>query len=182
MLGTIGLKALEPSKLRDFMPKGTAKYAKGNDYKFTDIHLKPKKNEEDGVFEERLQNAKNKYNEEIINFKIFKTWIIAMLNNKKELNALAEEIAQELIDFEDKSKKSETGRGKSTHSRLADEVKSSKSLKEFIGKMTDLMVIHQEGSATFKKVKDTILELPSDLFPLFITLIRFEYQYKKSNK
>ena len=55
-----------------------------------------------------------------------------MLNNKKELNALAEQVAQALIDFEDKSRSSETGRGKSTQNRLSEDVKSSKSLKEFI--------------------------------------------------
>ena len=180
MLGTIGLKALEPAKLREFMPKGTAKYAKGNDYKFTNTNFKPTKKEENEAFEERLQKAKSKYTNEIINFKIFKTWIIAMLNNKKELNALAEKVAKALIDFEDKSRSSDTGRGKSTQNRLSEEVKSSKSLKSFIENLTDLMEKYKEGAAIFKSVKDTVIELPSDLFPLFITLIRFEYQYKKS--
>jgi hypothetical protein len=180
MLGTIGLKALEPAKLRDFMPKGTALYAKGNDYKFTNTDIKQKKNEDESSFEERIRKAKNKYNEEIINFKIFKTWIIAMLNNKKELNALAEQVAQALIDFEDKSRSSETGRGKSTQNRLSEEVKSSKSLREFIEKITALMAKYKDGAVVFKKVKDTVIELPSDLFPLFVTLIRFEYQFKKS--
>lgn len=179
-LGTIGLKALEPAKLREFMPKGTVNYAKGNDYKFTDINLKHKNNEENEAFEERRRKAKNSYKNEINNFKIFKTWIIAMLNNKKELNALAEHVAQALIDFEDKSRSSETGRGKATQSRLSEEVKSSKSLKSFIENLTDLMEKYKEGATVFKSVKDTVIELPSDLFPLFITLIRFEYQYKKS--
>lgn len=179
-LGVIGLKTLEPSGLRDFMPKGTAKYAKGNDYKFTDISFVQNKNEEAEAFAERFQKANTKRKNELINFKIYKTWIIAMLNNKKELNALAEQVAQELIDFEDKSRISDTGRGKSTQNRLSEEVKSSKSLKEFIEKLTDLMAKYKEGAEIFKKVKDTVIELPPDLFPLFITLIRFEYQFKKS--
>lgn len=103
-----------------------------------------------------------------------------MLNNKKELNALAEQVAQALIDFESKSINSKSNRGKSTESRLSDDVKSSKSLKEFITNLTTLMSKYKEGSEIFKKVKDAIIELPSDLFPLFITLIRFEYQFKKS--
>ena len=52
--------------------------------------------------------------------------------------------------------------------------------KEFIEKLTDLMAKYKEGAEVFKKVKDTVIELPSDLFPLFVTLIRFEYQFKKS--
>lgn len=180
MLGTIGLKALEPSKLRDFMPKGTAKYAKGNDYRFADIRLKQKKGEPQEAFEERLLKAKNKYSEDLINFRIYKTWILAMLNNKKELNALAEQVAQALIDFEDQISASESGRGKSTSKRLSDELKSSKSLKVFIDNLTALMAQYKESAATFKKVKDAVIQLPGDLFPLFITLIRFEYQFKKS--
>lgn len=177
-LGTIGLKALEPSGLREFMPIGTTKYAKGNDYKFSDIHFDQKKNEAPEVFEARMQKAKSKYENEVINFKIYKIWITAMLNNKKELNALAEQVAQALIDFEGQSQHSEAGRGKSTQNRLSEDVKSSKSLKEFIEKLTDLMEKYKEGAEIFKKVKDTVIELPPDLFPLFVTLIRFEYQFK----
>jgi hypothetical protein len=179
-LGAIGLKTLEPGGLREFMPKGTAKYAKGNDYKFTDISFSAKKNEVSEAFGERFQKANTKRKNEVINFKIYKTWIIAMLNNKKELNALAEQVAQALIDFEEKSQNSDSGRGKSTQNRLSEDVKSSKSLKEFIEKLTDLIAKYKEGAEVFKKVKDTVIELPSDLFPLFVTLIRFEYQFKKS--
>lgn len=180
MLGTIGLKALEPAKLRDFMPKGTAKYAKGNDYQFADTKLKQKKSENHQAFEERLKKAKTKYNEDLINFRIYKTWILAMLNNKKELNALAEQVAQALIDFEDQVSASESGRGKSTSKRLSDELKSSKSLRTFIDNSTTLMAQYKESATVLKKVKDAAIELPGDLFPLFITLIRFEYQFKKS--
>lgn len=179
-LGVIGLKALEPKNLRSFMPKGTARYAQGKDYKFSNPNIKVKKNETAEVFEVRQQKAKDKYDGEIINFQIFKTWIIAMLNNKKELNVLAEQIAQALIDFEEKAQNSETGRGKSSQNRLSEEVKSSKSLKSFIENLTALMAKHKEGATIFKKVKDAIITLPSDLFPLFVTLIRFEYQFKKS--
>jgi len=180
-LGVIGLKALEPRKLRDFMPKGTALYAKGSDYKFTNTDFKPKKNEDADAFAIRQEKAKDKHRGEIINFQIFKTWIIAMLNNKKELNALAEQVAQALIDFEtNKESSSKREKTKKVQSQLSNDVKSSKSLREFLEKLTELMSKHKQGAEVFKKVKDTIIELPSDLFPLFITLIRFEYQYKKS--
>jgi hypothetical protein len=179
-LGVIGLKALEPNSLREFMPYGTVKYAKGNDYKFSNPNISTKKGETAEGFEVRKQKITEKYNGEVINFQIFKTWIIAMLNNKKELNALAEQVAQTLIDFESNDRDSDTGRGKSTQTRLSEDVKSSKTLREFIEKMTEIMVKDKEGAVTFKKVKDAVIELPSDLFPLFVTLIRFEYQFKKS--
>lgn len=179
-LGIIGLKALEPQKLRAFMPVGTAQYAQGKDYKFSNPKIKIKKNETTEAFEVRQQKAKDKYNGEIINFQIFKTWIIAMLNNKKELNALAEQVAQALIDFENNKDVSKREQTKKVQSQLSKDVKSAKSLREFIEKLTELMAKYKDGATTFKKVKDVVIVLPSDLFPLFITLIRFEYQYKKS--
>ncbi len=179
-LGVIGLQAIEPQDLRKFMPKGSTNYAQGKDFKFTNTQLKPKKQEENQDFIKRQEKANNKFKNELINFQIFKIWIIAMLNNRKELNTLAEKTAQALIDFENNSQVSSSGRGKSTQGRLSEEVQSSKSLREFIDKLTELMKKHTAAAVTFKQVKDTILELPPDLFPLFVTLIRFEYQYKKS--
>jgi len=179
-LGVIGIKALEPSNLRQFMPSGTAKYSQGKELKFSNPDIREKKNESVDDFQIRKNKAVEKYSDQIMNFQIFKTWIIAMLNNRKELNALAEQVAQALIDFETKSIQSKSNRGKSTESRISEDVKSSKSLKEFITNLTTLMAKYQEGSEVFKKVKDVIIELPSDLFPLFVTLIRFEYQFKKS--
>jgi len=179
-LGIIGLKALEPSNLRSFMSKGTAQYAQGKDYKFSNPNIKEKKDEPAEDFEVRKQKATDKYKGEVINFQIFKTWIIAMLNNKKQLNALAVEVAQALIDFETKGVSSEREKTKKVQSQLSKDVKASKTLREFIEKLTELMAKHKEGAMTFKKVKDAVIELPSDLFPLFITLIRFEYQFKKS--
>ncbi len=155
-LGIIGLKALEPKNLRQFMPSGSMEYAEGKELKL-------------------------KSENEILQFQIFKIWIIAMLSNKKELNTLAEKVAQALIHFEEQSHSSKSGRGKATSSRLSDQLKSSKTLREFIENLTELLSKYSEGAHIFKQVKDAVIQLPSDLFPLFITLIRFEYQYKKSN-
>ncbi len=175
-LGVIGLKALEPKNLRDYMPEGTSLYTKGKNYKFSNTNIQIKKNEEASAFELRQSKAKEKYKNELVNFQLFKTWIIAMLNNKKELNTLAVKVAQTLIDFEE----SENNRGKTSQIRMSESVKSAKSLRAFIEELTEVMKKYKDGAQTFKEVKDTVIELPSDLFPLFITLVRFEYQFKKS--
>lgn len=174
-LGIIGLKALEPSKLREFMPSGTAKYSQGKDYKFSNPDIKEKNNEPAEDFEVRKQKATDKYNGELINFQTFKTWIIAMLNNKKELNVLAEQIAQALIDFEQLDTRINVNK------QLITDTLSSKNQRFFLDKLTEILKKEKSVAETFKKVKDrAIIELPADLFPLFITLIRFEYQFKKS--
>lgn len=106
-----------------------------------------------------------------------------MLNNKKELNALAEQVAQALIDAETKSRNSSTSRGKSDKGSISKQVKDSIHLKGFLRTLTDFMAKYPESSKILKNVKDRIIneKMPADLFPLFVTLIRFEYQYKKIN-
>ncbi|MEZ4777038.1 MAG: hypothetical protein R3D00_27935 [Bacteroidia bacterium] len=147
--GVIGLKALEPAKLREFMPKGSVLYAQGKDFKFTD---------------------ENSY----FTYQLYKLWIIAMLN-KTELLQLASDIAAALLEYEKLSEK-----GKSTHSRLTEEVRTSSNIKTFIDKLTEVLDNASEHAETFKNVVDQVLKMPADNFPLFATLIRFEYTYQKS--
>jgi hypothetical protein len=146
MLGTIGLKALEPQGLRAYMPKGTAKYAQGKDFKFLD----------DASFQQ---------------YNLFKIWIIAMLN-KTELLELAAEVAKSLHTMKDE-------RGKTTFATLAKEVREAKNLKTFIETLTTILEKGQGTASTFKSVVTQVLKMPSDNFPLFITLVRFEYQYQQ---
>lgn len=153
-LGVIGLKALEPKDLRKYMPKGTFLYAGGKDFKF--------------------QNQ-----ESYFNYQLYKLWIIAMLN-KTELLELAAKVAGALVEYETPKIDKEENRGKTTASRLTVETLESKSLKDFIAKVTELLKKMPEKAETFKAVVQETLALPSDSFPLFITLIRFEYQYLKS--
>jgi len=148
-LGTIGLKAIEPAKLREYMPKGSILYAQGKEYKFSD-------------------------EESFINYKLFKIWIIAMLN-KTELLNLASNVAGSLLDFEKSDE-----RGKKVFSTLSQEVRESGSLKNFIDKLTEVLNHLPSSADVFKEVVNQVLKMPSDNFPLFVTLIRFEYAYKKS--
>lgn len=148
-LGTIGLKALEPDKLRDFMP---LPLGRGKDYKFSD---------------------QSSYTQ----FQIFKIWIIAMLN-KTELLKLASEVATALENFERIGKAD--SRGKTTISQEAKKIKEARNLKEFIDSLTDLLEKSSQQADLFKAVVDEIVKMPSDSFPLFLTLVRFEYQFQKS--
>jgi hypothetical protein len=149
-LGTIGLKSLEPKTLREFMPKHSYEYAQGKEFKFTD---------------------------EIsyLNYKLIKLWIVAMLN-KTELLQLADEVASALIDFENQS----DNRGKKDLSTLSEEVRNASNVKQFIDKLTLLLDKKSDYADTFRNVVEQVLKMPSDNFPLFSTLIKFEYTYQKS--
>jgi hypothetical protein len=150
-MGTIGLKAIEPRGLREFMPKGSVDYAQGKDFKF---------------------NNENSY----INYQLYKLWITAMLN-KTELLQLASGVAKALLEFEDVPDK----RGKTTLETFTKEVQNAKNLKAFIDGLTDLLNKKTGNGEMYHKVVEQILSLPADVFPLFTTLVRFEYAYQKSN-
>lgn len=149
--GTIGLKALEPAKLREYMPRGSADYAQGKEFKFS--------NKESFLF-----------------YQLYKLWIIAMLN-KTELLQLASDVAQALIGLET------TTRSTTDRLQASKELIESKNVKFFIDGLTKLLETRVVSNPEiFKTVVEQVLKMPSDLFPLFTTLIRFEYHYQKEKK
>jgi hypothetical protein len=135
------------------MPKGSVPYAQGKDYKFN-------KGESD------------------TNYKLFKTWIIAMLN-KKELLQRATQIAEIIITVESQRKKEGTDRGKTDKGQKLKEFLTSKKKDSFISGLKELMEIVPEKKIEIRDTMKEILDLPIDLFPLFTTLIQFEYTYLK---
>jgi len=146
--GNIGLRAMEPAKLREFMPKGTVPYAQGKDFKFSD-------------------------ETSFIHYHLLKLWIIAMLN-KTDLHQLASAVAKSLIDFERKP-----NRGKKDLDTLSEETRSASNMKTFIDRLTQ--ILEADNKDVFRNVVDQVIRMPSDNFPLFVTLIRFEYAYQKVN-
>lgn len=146
--GTIGLKAMEPAKLREYMPKGSVMYAQGKDFKF---------------------NSEESYQY----YQLYKIWITAMLN-KTDLLHLAEKIADALLKFE-----GEDERGKKVHATISSDIRDSKSIVKFIDNISELLLKSEKDKTLFKDVVKEVLQMPSDNFPLFITLIRFEYNYQK---
>lgn len=149
--GTIGLKALEPKKLREFMPVGSVQYAQGKEYKFKD-------------------------DESYLNYKLFKIWIYAMLN-KKEIIHLADQLALILQKHEHSNKVEDRGKtGKGEHVK---KVIESRYFKEFAENVK--LLINKENSSELEEiVQKSYLEITSDNFPLFLTLVRFQYQIHKS--
>jgi uncharacterized membrane-anchored protein YjiN (DUF445 family) len=97
--------------------------------------------------------------------------------NKTELLNLASDVAKALSEFE---KPKQDDRGKKVLSTLSQEVRESSNLRLFIDKLTEVLNQTPSNADAFKKVVDEILKMPSDNFPLFVTLIRFEYAYLKS--
>lgn len=147
-LGSIGLKALEPNQLREYMPKP---FGQGKEFKISTI-------------------------ESIKQYQLFIIWINAMLN-KNELLISAKKIAEILVSLE--RLPLESGRGLTKISQSNKNFLNSKNLKEYIDCLTELLDFGVSGDPIRAAVEEAV-KLPYDLFPLYMSLIKFEYSYQKN--
>lgn len=139
----IGLRSLEPKDLRKYMPGKTG----SNEL--------PKFKEDE----------KNK-----INYSIYITWVIAMLNNK-ELLDLAEKASIRLKEFISEEKKVRTNR-----SNLVTNFLNAKNRKDFIDCLTEIVAEDNSLSEFGNELVNRImLDIAPDQITLFVTLLRFKY-------
>lgn len=138
----IGLRAMEPKDLKKFMP---------------------------GYSNKSLPKLKTDENS-LINYSIYITWIIAMLNNK-ELLDLAEKTAAALKKFIADEKKVRLNRTNAIEAFL-----NSKNRKEFIRGITEIMELDPSMSSISNElVNQIMLNIATENIPLFVTLLRFKY-------
>lgn len=142
--GSIGLKAIEPKDLWKYMP---SRYDPGK------IPKKPKKETDE------------------INFELYQTWIIAMLNND-DLLAQTQTMAEAFYQFSKEAK-----RGKQTHNTLVNNALSSQGLKNFIDAVTEIVDADFSDKPLLNNLVETVVKMPKSDFPLFLTLLRFKYAY-----
>jgi len=154
--GVIGIRAFEPAKLREYLPQNDSK--RNKDYNLT-----------------KEESHKQ--------FLIFKLWICAMLN-KTELLELAGQLADILVKFET----SGGDRGTTKEDRLSDQVRSATNLRTFadkwgevLAKMSGLSDLPLNAAETIRTTIHQAVKMPGDHFPLFVALMRFEYNYLKSH-
>jgi hypothetical protein len=119
-------------------------------------------------------NDKNKQT-----FLNIQTWIIAMLNNKSDLQQLAADFAAELVAAE--SKGNGKDRGKNTDNVNSKALFESKGLTMFIDALTTFLEKNETAKPVCRAVANQTIRIPGEQFPLFKALIRFEYVFLKSN-
>ncbi len=156
--GTIGLKALEPSSLRD-------KYGV-----YVDLNLsKPTKSDE-----KTLQ----KDYENIITYRTYKTWLLAMITkNKEESLEYTAEVAKALHEYRDKASKND-------RKNLIDkELLSAKSKKQFLDALVTIVKeVEQESLQVFKTLRDKVHLMSAEDFGYFVVLLKFDYAYAERER
>lgn len=130
----------------------------------------------DSVLWAKGLDFKFKSEESFFNYQLYKLWIMAVLN-KTELLNLSSKIASVLIELDAKDE-----RGKKIMATLSKDVRDSKNLRNFIENLSKVIVVIPNEADALKESVEQALKMPTDNFPLFITLIRFEYNFQTSKK
>lgn len=113
------------------------------------------------------KTAKNE--EQTINYNVYKTWLLAMLNNDA-LWDKSQQLAHLLMEAStDKSKEIST-----KSKNLVNNVLGSTNKKQFINCITEIVPLVSDKKTLTDIVRD-IHNMPNDNVPYFLTLLRFQY-------
>jgi len=169
-LGAIGLQALEPHGLREYFDK-----AKMPNFSTTTVTAK--NGEASEIFEERKKKANQKNYENIISFRTYKTWLLAMITkNKQEDLHYSEEVAIALKKYRADAKKRDRA------NLLENELLQAKTKKQFLdGLATLIKDVDPESLETFKTLRDKVHLMTAEDFGYFVVLLKFDYAYQEKN-
>lgn len=115
------------------------------------------------------------------NYQVFiniEIWIMAMLNNKTELHGMAARLAAELVKAEQSG--TAKARGKTSDSSFSKTLFEARGFVSFVNGLTDMIEKFSDAGPTCREVVDQSIQIPTEQFPLFKALLRFEYTYLKS--
>lgn len=149
-MGVIGVRALEPKDLQPYMAGGQKKG--------------------------KMPNYEKADQAQQISFKIYQTWLLAMLDNK-QLWEKATKAANAYLLYESEAKKLTT-----KNIRQVEEVFDSASKRKFIE--ANIPIIEKGGKAAneLNSLVEEVNSMPEDNFRYFLTLIKFRYKFLQSQK
>lgn len=167
-LGSIGLQALEPKDLRKYF---------GNDsnLKLAKPNLSVKKDESDEDYATRTANAKNKDYENLVTYRTYKTWLIAMITkNKEESLEYTAEVAKALHEYRAATTKTDR------KNLIQSELLVAKSKKAFLDAViTIIKDVDDKSLETMKGLRDRVHMMSAEDFGYFVVLLKFDYAYQE---
>lgn len=163
-LGTVGLQALEPKGLRDFFDKG----------KMPDYSSSKEAGNLDVLGEHRSKANQKEY-ENLISFRTYKTWLLAMITkNKQEDLHYSEEVAKAFKQYRADAKKRDRA------NLIENELLQAKTKKQFLdGLATLIKDVDPELSEFFKILRDKVHLMTAEDFGYFVVLLKFDYAYQE---
>lgn len=169
-LGAIGLQALEPKGLREYFNMAKMPV-------FSTMTVTAKKGEAQELFEERKKKVNQKNYENIISFRTYKTWLLAMITkNKQEDLQYSEEVAVALQKYRADAKKRDRA------NLIENELLQAKTKKQFLdGLVTLIKDVDLNVLETFKTLRDKVHLMTAEDFGYFVVLLKFDYAYQEKN-
>lgn len=163
-LGAVGLQALEPKGLRDFFDKG----------KMPDYSSSKEAGNLDVLGEHRSKANQKEY-ENLISFRTYKTWLLAMITkNKQEDLHYSEEVAKAFKQYRADAKKRDRA------NLIENELLQAKTKKQFLdGLATLIKDVDPELSEFFKILRDKVHLMTAEDFGYFVVLLKFDYAYQE---
>ncbi|PKQ63369.1 hypothetical protein BZG02_08255 [Labilibaculum filiforme] len=169
-LGSIGLQALEPKNLRKYF---------GNDSTLTlaKPKLNQKGNETDEDYGIRKCKVLQKDYDNIITYRTYKTWLLAMITkNKEESLEYTNEVARALLAYRAKATKLDR------KNLIQSDILGAKSKKAFIDALvTIISEIDENGLLVMKQLRDRVHMMSAEDFGYFVVLLKFDYAYEERN-
>jgi len=166
-LGSIGIQALEPKDLRKYFHNDkNIQFSKSTNMK---------KNESEAEFVKREEKNKNKQSQEIITFKAYKAWMVAMVTkNKEEVLDYTSNIAKQMSAFCLSDKQ-----GSRKRVNLLNELFKSSNKKIFLSNLIEILKLEKDENVEYlKELRDRVHLMNSDDFGYFATLLKFDYAYE----
>ncbi|GAA4847369.1 hypothetical protein [Algivirga pacifica] len=169
-LGSIGLQALRPEKLKEY-------FTNESSLKLDKKTLKPKKGETEEEYQDRVDKNSAAYQSKFITYKVYKTWLIAMLSrNKEEITDYTTELARMLHEYRS------AGRKTDRVNLLEKELLAAPSKKKFIEALEVIIrSVSDEYLQPIKQLRDEVHLMTNEEFGYFNTLLKFDYSFQERN-
>lgn len=170
-LGSIGLQALEPKNLRKY-------YGKDSNLKLIKPQVAQKKGETEEDYEIRKRSAEQKDYENLITFRTYKTWLLAMITkNKEESLEYTAEVAEALHEYREGSTKTDR------KNLVKSELLAAKSKKPFLDALTTVINdVDKNKLEMFKSLRDKVHMMSVEDFGYFVVLLKFDYAYAERER
>jgi hypothetical protein len=174
-LGAIGIQALEPEGLRKYFKPDTLP-------NLNKISVSRKKNQTDEeYYMDREEAEKKDYENKIIPFRIYKTWLKAMITkNKEEMSDYTQDVAKAIHEYLNAVQTKKAGSTKAANT--VNNLLSSKSKKVFLEILTEIISddnIDIEKLKILKDLRDKVHLMNNEDFGYFVVLLKFDYAYQK---
>lgn len=169
-LGNIGLQALEPKNLTKY-------FSNTSNLKLIKPTVGQKKGENEEDFKERQSNTFKKDRENVITFRTYKTWLIAMISkNKAEISDYTRDIAASLVKYREGARK------RDRTNLLEKKLFATKRKTEFLEALIEIVKDDSVDMKIIEKMKglrDRVHFMSQEDFGYFVLLLKFDYAYQE---